>query len=77
MSLHFFQAIQNNRIVERKQQEELSTYMSYPKDSDFEVNPSWSAQHIFNFMHATQHWRKLYPCRLNGHVFLLKPIKIS
>jgi len=68
----YFQAINNNRIVERKQQTKLSTYMSYPKDSDFEINPSWSAQHIFNFMHATKHWGKTYPCRLNNKVFLLK-----
>ena len=67
-------AIQNQSVREQKQAADLSTYMSYPQQADFKVSNNWSAQRTYNFICATRHWGRLYPCELNGNVFMIQDV---
>jgi methionyl-tRNA formyltransferase len=48
------------RVKPRKQGAMLATYMSAPKDEDFELSTHWTAQHAFNFMRGTEDFGKPY-----------------
>jgi len=63
--------LETNHVTEQRQFEKLSSYMSYPIDKDFMVSNTWSAQRLYNFIAATKHWGKVYPCKIGEQIFEL------
>lgn len=49
-----------------------ASYHSYPEPEHFEVSQDWSARRIYNFMRATDHWGRAYPCEVDGTRYDLK-----
>ena len=41
-------------------------YQTFPASADFELLPSWSVTHAFNFMRGTDQWRMAYHGEFNG-----------
>ncbi|MFK5985642.1 MAG: formyltransferase family protein [Pseudomonadota bacterium] len=72
--VEYLQALKIFQVIEKPQQAELSSYMSYPKDRDFKLSNKWSAQRIYNFICATKHWGRLYPCLIDNRLFNLKEV---
>ena len=70
----YLQALQTKQVIEKVQAEKLSSYMTYPQAKDFVISNSWTAQRIFNFIRATKHWGRPYPCDLGGRLFHLKDV---
>jgi methionyl-tRNA formyltransferase len=54
------------------QDKALASYYSYPQETDFIVSVEWPARRIFNFMRATEHWGRAYPCEVAGQRYQLK-----
>jgi methionyl-tRNA formyltransferase len=61
-----------DEITPVTRQKERASYQGYPKDEDFQVSSKWSARRIFNFMRATEHWGRPYPCDTGGRGYELK-----
>jgi len=49
-----------------------ASYQGYPDIADFAVSVEWTAQRLFNFMHATVHMGQAYPCQVEGRRVLLR-----
>lgn len=54
------------------QDDSQASYHSYPEEIDFSVSTDWSARRIYNFMRATDHWGRSYPCDIDGKRYELK-----
>lgn len=67
--------IAHDEIVEQIQNESEASYMSYPEDMDFSVSTLWSARRMYNFISATRHWGKTYPCNIAGREYRLVDVK--
>ena len=63
--------IAQGEVTERVQNELEASYMSYPIESDFAVSTVWTARRMYNFICATGHWGKVYPCEIAGRVYQL------
>lgn len=59
-------------INARPQDEQTSSYFSYPYTNDYTVSEKWPAQRIFNFIKAYQTGDTVFPCELNGKIYNLK-----
>ncbi len=66
------QALDDWPISRLPQQASQASYQTYPEDSDFEIDTSWDVRRVFNFMRATEHWAKSYPCVVDGRNIELK-----
>lgn len=67
--------IARGEVSERVQNESVASVMSYPIESDFAISTAWTARRIYNFICATGHWGKTYPCEFAGRVYpLIKAI---
>lgn len=64
--LDFLMRLENGGVVERIQHEPEASYMGYPHDDVFRVSTDWPARRIYNFMNATGHWGRGYPCEHDG-----------
>lgn len=53
------------------QQAELASYYPYPGNRDFAIDTSWTAQHAYNFMRATQAFGQNYYCQLGDFYYML------
>jgi methionyl-tRNA formyltransferase len=69
--LDFLARLENGDVIEHIQDEREASYMGYPHDDDFRVYTDWSARRIYNFMNATSHWGRVYPCELDGKLITL------
>jgi methionyl-tRNA formyltransferase len=56
----------------RRTQPQDSSYFPAPQETDFVIEPTWSAQRAFNFMRGASDWQRLYPIEVAGHHFMLK-----
>ncbi|MCG6938601.1 MAG: hypothetical protein LJE83_10605 [Gammaproteobacteria bacterium] len=63
--------LMSNRLSAVKQQAELATYYPYPEKQDFVIDTSWTAQHAYNFMRATNVFGQLYHCRPGRFMYML------
>lgn len=61
-----------NHQLHRHAQPSGGTYFPTPHESDFEIEPTWSAQRAFNFMRGTSEWQRPYPIEIAGQRFTLK-----
>lgn len=61
--------IAQGEVTERIQNEAEASIMSYPIESDFAISTAWTARRMFNFICATRHWGRTYPCELAGRVY--------
>ena len=64
--------IDDGNLVATTQPSSAASSQSYPRPEDFIVNPTWSAQHAYNFMCATHAFGIAYQCQLGADVYLLK-----
>jgi len=69
--LRFLDQLENGDVIERIQDERAASYMGFPRDADFRVSTDWPARRIYNFINATGHWGKGYPCELDGRQCML------
>ncbi|RKZ67214.1 MAG: hypothetical protein DRQ44_05920 [Gammaproteobacteria bacterium] len=53
------------------QDQALSSYYPYPTKQDFVIDISWSSQHAFNFMRATEAFSYPYFCEIGNHHYML------
>lgn len=58
-------------MVLTAQDTELASYYPYPDEQDFKIELSWTAQHAFNFMSATEAFGYGYHCQIDSHNYLL------
>mgnify|MGYP000256281548 FL=1 len=58
-------------LVMTTQDPELASYYPYPDKQDFVIEPSWTAQHIYNFMRATEAFGHGYLCQVDSYNYLL------
>ena len=71
LMLTFLERLGNGDVIERIQDERRACYMGYPTDADFRVSTDWPARRIYNFMRATSHWGRVYPCEIDGSTITL------
>jgi methionyl-tRNA formyltransferase len=69
--LDVLQRLGNHQLY-RRAQPPGGSYFSAPQESDFVIDPTWSAQRAFNFMHGTSDWQRSYPIEIAGQGFKLK-----
>jgi methionyl-tRNA formyltransferase len=67
----FVARLESGGVIERIQDEREASYMGFPHDDDFRVSTNWPARRIYNFMNATSHWGRGYPCELDGRQCML------
>ena len=60
-----------DELTRTVQPEEAASYYPYPTQDDFVVDTAWTAQHAFNFMKATEAFRKSYLCEIGKYQYLL------
>lgn len=53
------------------QDQALSSYYPYPVKQDFVIDITWSAQHAFNFVRATEAFGYSYLCEIGNHHYML------
>ena len=58
-------------LVMAAQNTELASYYPYPDKQDFSIELTWTAQHAYNFMRATQAFGFGYDCYIGVHHYLL------
>ncbi len=58
-------------LVTTAQGPELVSYYPYPEAPDFTIDTTWTAQHAYNFMRATQAFGHGYRCRIGSYQYLL------
>lgn len=63
--------IAENKLTVTVQNSALASYQAYPVAGDFVVDVSWTAQHAYNFMCATQTFGYPYLCQLGTARYLL------
>ena len=61
-----------NRIQPEKQDEDNSSYYSWPKPESFYLDNTWDVQRVYNFMKGTSHWNQLYRVSINNKDYLIK-----
>ncbi|MCK5394871.1 MAG: hypothetical protein KAJ32_02715 [Gammaproteobacteria bacterium] len=71
LMMEMLSELSESKLTREIQLPELSSYYPYPVADDFVVDLSWSAQHIFNFMRATQAFGYPYRCQMGVHSYLL------
>jgi methionyl-tRNA formyltransferase len=69
--LGFLEQLERGNVIERIQNEREASYRGFPHDDDFCVSTDWPARRIYNFMNATSHWGRGYPCEFDGELFTL------
>lgn len=69
--LHLLDKLAENGLLSVKQQTEFVSYYPYPDKKDFEIEPSWTAQHAYNFMRATQVFGQHYTYQSGGVIYQL------
>ena len=70
----FLAALVGNSLVAIAQNTSLMSYQGYPEADDFRVDRQWSARRIYNFICASQHWGRVYPCRVEQQDLLLTSV---
>lgn len=68
------EAVQKLAIGTLPRQPQPPGYTSdpWPRDSDFTLDVSWSAQHAFNFMRGTRNWERPYAVQIEGQTVWLE-----
>jgi methionyl-tRNA formyltransferase len=56
----------------RRTQPPGGSYFPAPRESDFVIETTWSAQRAFNFMRGTSDWQRSYPIEIAGQHFTLR-----
>lgn len=54
----------NGPITDQAQDESQASYQGYPDEKDFELNQNWTAQHMFNFIRASENMGRLHYLKL-------------
>ena len=62
-----------NHAIERSkpQNNQLSSYQSYPTQDDYQVSATWPASRLYNFLKAYQGINISFPCEIKGQTFNL------
>lgn len=71
LMLSLLSDIMADSLVATVQNPELASYYPYPEKQDFVVETTWTAQHAYNFMTATQSFGYGFQCQIDGHHYLL------
>jgi len=63
--------IDNNCLVEKPQNNTISSYQSFPSKNNFSVDTSWKAKRIYNFIKAYKGEGISFVCEINNIKFVL------
>jgi len=69
--LQFLASLSAGTLSVTRQSPALASYYPYPQAHDFVVDTSWTAQHAYNFMRATQAFDQPYHCQISQYCYLL------
>ena len=71
LMLEILPEIDHGTAKYRRQDEEKSSYYSYPLESDFDIDTAYDARQLYNFMRATQQFGHSYRYRYDHRVYAL------
>lgn len=69
--LEFLRNVTKNNIHETPQDNDLSSYQTYPAKDDYTVSTSWTAKRIYNFIKGYKESGVSFLCNVNGTKFEL------
>lgn len=74
MALKLMDDLKNSSITEIEQNNNISSYQSYPEKKDFMVSNSWSAKKLYNFISAYKSDVTEFLCKVDGEEFIIVDI---
>lgn len=69
--IDFLRKVTKNNIHDIAQDNDLSSYQTYPTKDDYTVSTSWAAKRIYNFINAYKEAEVFFLCEVEGDKFKL------
>ena len=71
LMVEVIESLERGTLMQRKQSDGGSYYPA-PTNDDFEINRSWPARRVFNFMRGTSEWSHPYPIEIDAERWMLR-----